>query len=120
MLRASTVPLGCPTSTGTPYTEAENMQHRHINDIHFSFTAIDSIIERGKVEDWIELREKIAKNHEIAEAVIHVCAHRRKDEFLGRLYIFWYHYAQAKVWEKTDEEKEDAVWSVIYKSFSIL
>jgi hypothetical protein len=97
------------------------MQHRHFKeDSNCSLAGIDSFIERGKIHNWLELRDKIATNPEIAEKIIHVCAARLKnkdDEDSARhLRCFWYHYAQSRLWEKPEAERIDALWHVIYKA----
>lgn len=45
------------------------MKHRHlVDDCFLNIAAIEDILERGKVEDWKELYERIKKNPEGEEA----------------------------------------------------
>ncbi len=38
------------------------MLHRHLDDPGYSLDAIDDIIERGHLQDWLDLRDAAATN----------------------------------------------------------
>lgn len=52
------------------------MKHRHlVDDVGFTPAAIDDILDRGKPQDWIELRDAILEDPfgGIAETVVNLC-----------------------------------------------
>jgi hypothetical protein len=65
------------------------MRHRHIVTNEYTLTAIDDIIERGLLRDWLELRNAVCSSASVAYDVRHVCAHQiSRSDFPSR-YIFW-------------------------------
>ncbi|MDR1489020.1 MAG: hypothetical protein LBS65_00810 [Desulfovibrio sp.] len=65
------------------------MLHRHINDTQpFSLVAIDDIISRGSLADWIELRDALIANPDLAASIQRVCANYIHDPTEQR-YHFW-------------------------------
>jgi len=67
--------------------------HRHLNHGDFTLAAIDDVIERGKREDWRDLRLAALKDRTIMEKVLRVCESHAHDEFAQR-YHFWRNYAE--------------------------
>lgn len=53
------------------------MKHRHLNHERFTLAAIDDILERGTLADWLPLLRKVADepNGPAAERVQRVVAH---------------------------------------------
>ena len=50
------------------------MRHRHLNhDVGLTSAAIDDILDRGSLFDWIELRDAAKTKREVAEKIIAVC-----------------------------------------------
>ncbi len=50
------------------------MRHRHLNDdVGLTSAAIDDILDRGALDDWIELRDAAKRDEAIAERIAHVC-----------------------------------------------
>ena len=43
------------------------MQHRHLNHQDFTLAAIDDVIDRGTLEDWLELRREVLRNRAVLE-----------------------------------------------------
>lgn len=68
------------------------MLHRHLNHQNLTLAAIDDVIERGRRQDWAELRRAALTDHRIMEKVRTICAARVHDERAQR-YYFWKHYA---------------------------
>lgn len=52
------------------------MDHRHLNHDEFTLAAIDSLIERGTVEDWLRLAREIRGSHTVRDRVRQLCAAR--------------------------------------------
>ena len=69
------------------------VQHRHLNHGDFTLAAIDDVIDRGKREDWRELRLAALEDRAIMEKVLRVCEAHVDDPFAQR-YHFWKHYAE--------------------------
>lgn len=68
------------------------MKHRHIIvDIKKSFPleAIDDIISRGNMPEWLELRDYAIENPEILNDIIKICRHYITDPYEQK-YRFWY------------------------------
>ena len=46
------------------------MKHRHINDIDWTPAALDSLLERGDLPDWMRLIEAIKKDMSIKDMLL--------------------------------------------------
>jgi hypothetical protein len=68
------------------------MLHRHLNHARFTLAAIDDIIERGKWDDWAELRLAALADPAVLERVAKVCEPIIIDPYKQR-HHFWMHYA---------------------------
>lgn len=83
-----------------------SMKHRHIDTQEFTLTAIDDIIDRGNARDWVELRDAILADPEIAKKVKKICAHYAEDENIR--YEFWPVYLRLNGYGYLyDEEKRE-------------
>jgi hypothetical protein len=69
------------------------MRHRHINDTGYSLPAIDSIIERGRREDWALLQIQLRRDPDLCRKVFAVAVHNLDHPYTIR-YHYWYHYAK--------------------------
>ena len=69
------------------------MEHRHLNHQRYTLAAIDDIISRGKMRDWMELRNAILSNPALFDKVERVCRPRLFDPYAQR-YYFWMHYIE--------------------------
>jgi hypothetical protein len=69
------------------------MWHRHIQDEGFSLPAIDSIIERGKRNDWAALQIAIRSDPNLCLKVFKIAQHNLEHPYTIR-YHYWYHYAK--------------------------
>lgn len=72
-----------------------SMKHRHINaDIKksLSLEAIDDIISRGDMPEWLELRNYALRHSEILDDIIRICSHYIIDPYEQK-YHFWYNLA---------------------------
>ena len=67
-----------------------SMRHRHLDTQEFTLAAIDDIIDRGKMKDWLELRDALRATPKLAEAVRHICRHHEDDQNIR--YNFWLVY----------------------------
>jgi hypothetical protein len=65
------------------------MRHRHIETNEYTLTAIDDVIERGLLRDWLELRNAIRSSVVIADSVKRVCEHQKSCPDFPSRYIFW-------------------------------
>ena len=68
------------------------MLHRHLNHQDYTLAAIDDVIDRGRRQDWAELRLAALGDRAIMEKVRQVCAARALDDRAQR-YHFWKLYA---------------------------
>jgi hypothetical protein len=68
------------------------MQHRHLNQ-DFTLAAIDDVIDRGKRQDWAELRRAALADPAIMEKVLRICLSQGRDPYAQR-YRFWRYYAE--------------------------
>lgn len=74
------------------------MNHRHLNsEKGYSSAAIDDIISRGGLADWVELRTAAASDHRILDRIIRVCAPRLVDPYEQRYHLWNYHARHARV-----------------------
>jgi len=70
------------------------MRHRHLNHSEFTLSAIDDIISRGKMADWLELRAIVRSNISGArEKILKICKAYMHDKYAQR-YRFWENYVQ--------------------------
>ena len=69
------------------------MQHRHLNHQDYTLAALDDIIDRGKREDWAQLRSVALKEPAIMEKILRVARAHANDPYAQR-YHFWRQYAE--------------------------
>lgn len=82
-------------------TLTHSMVHRHIDDREFTLTAIDDIIDRGKLRDWLELRDAAMGNLDIAAKILQVVDAHADDDNIR--YDFWGKFLTSK-----------NIWAIIY------
>lgn len=71
------------------------MKHRHINVDNkkgFPLEAIDDIISRGDMSEWLELRDYALYYPEIFDDIIKICSHYITDPYEQK-YLFWHDLA---------------------------
>lgn len=71
------------------------MKHRHINvDIEkgLPMEAIDDIISRGDIQEWLGLREYTLSHPEIIDDILKICKHFIADPYEQK-YHFWLNFA---------------------------
>jgi len=68
------------------------MLHRHLDHQDYTLAAIDDVIDRGRRQDWAQLRAAALRDRAIMESIRRVCAARVHDRYAQR-YHFWKHYA---------------------------
>lgn len=73
------------------------MLHHHLNHQEFTLAAIDDIIDRGKPEDWAELREAALRSDLIMEKILRVASARVDDPYSDDLYTLWREFAQRHI-----------------------
>ena len=66
-----------------------SMQHRHIETREYTLTAIDDVIERGLLVDWLELRDAVKSSVSVAGQVRQICIHQQSRSDFPSRYIFW-------------------------------
>jgi len=69
------------------------MQHRHLNHHDLTLAAIDDVIARGHLGDWILLRNALLTDSVIRERVWRICQAKVADPYAQR-YYFWMHYVK--------------------------
>lgn len=69
------------------------MEHRHLNHQGYTLAAIDDIILRGSLEDWLALRDEALAQPEIFPKIQKVCQQHCADPYAQR-HHFWLHYAE--------------------------
>jgi len=69
------------------------MLHRHLNHQDFTLAAIDDVIARGQLQDWIELRRSLLHDHSLFDKVSRICRTYVSDPYAQR-YHFWLHYVE--------------------------
>jgi len=68
--------------------------HRHLNDgVGYILPAIDDVIDRGKREDWAQLRAVALRDRRLMEDILHVALAHAQDPYAQR-YHFWRKYAK--------------------------
>lgn len=55
------------------------MRHRHINDTAWTRAAIDSVLERGDLDDWKELFQAAKANRELAKDILAMAVTHKED-----------------------------------------
>ena len=70
-----------------------SMSHRHLDTAYFIPPAIDDIICRGLMRDWLELREALRAYPPLRDDIIRICANYISDPTEQR-YRFWWNYVQ--------------------------
>jgi hypothetical protein len=70
------------------------MEHRHLTHQGYTLAAIDDVIARGRLQDWIELRGAALHDRQILEKVSQIARTRAADPYAQR-YRFWKHYAES-------------------------
>jgi len=55
------------------------MIHRHLTTEAWSLMAIESLFDRGTLDDWRELARALKTDRTLAERVRRVCAYREPD-----------------------------------------
>jgi hypothetical protein len=69
------------------------MLHRHLSHQQLTLAAIDDIVSRGKLSDWVLLRDAMRKDPAILEKLLRICKPRHADPYAQR-HHFWLHYAE--------------------------
>jgi len=69
------------------------MLHRHLNHQQYTLAAIDDVISRGRMQDWIELRQAVLRDASLLAKIERLCHARVADPYAQR-YHFWLHYAE--------------------------
>lgn len=69
------------------------MRHRHLNHESYTLAAIDDVIDRGKRQDWAELRLAALADPLVMAKVLRVCQSQGQDPYAQR-YRFWRRYAE--------------------------
>jgi hypothetical protein len=69
------------------------MRHRNLNHEDFSLTAIDDIISRGRMADWLELRDATKTDPALIDKIKKVCAQYIHDPSMQRHHL-WNLYAK--------------------------
>jgi len=67
--------------------------HRHLNHRRYTLAALDDVIERGKREDWAQLRSVALQDRGLMEKILRVAMAHAQDPYAQR-YHFWRHYAE--------------------------
>jgi len=69
------------------------MLHRHLNHQQYTLAALDDVIDRGKREDWAQLRAVALEDRVLMEKILHVALAHAGDVY-AQQYHFWRHYAE--------------------------
>ena len=73
----------------------KHMQHRHLNHQHYTLTAIDDVIVRGRWVDWADLRRAVRTDMPLLDRIERACRAHVPDPYAQR-YHFWIPYVQAR------------------------
>jgi hypothetical protein len=69
------------------------MYHRHLNHDRMTLAAVDDIIVRGKLADWLELRSAVLSDRHLAGRILGMCRQRlERDEHPSQRHYFWRYY----------------------------
>lgn len=55
------------------------MQHRHITTQEWTLMAIESLFDRGQLQDWREYAAALRADPDLAGRTLRVCAYRKSD-----------------------------------------
>lgn len=69
------------------------MLHRHLNHERYTLAGLDDVIERGKREDWAQLRSVALQDRSLMEKILRVALAHAQDPYAQR-YHFWRQYAE--------------------------
>ena len=69
------------------------MHHRHLNHEAYTLAGIDDVIDRGGLDDWLDLRAAVLGNPTLRADVLRVCDAHVHDPYAQR-YHFWKQYAR--------------------------
>jgi hypothetical protein len=76
------------------FSEGPAMLHRHLNNgVGFDLPAIDDVIDRGKREDWAQLRSAALQDRDLMEDILRISLAHAQDPYAQR-YHFWRQYAE--------------------------
>jgi hypothetical protein len=70
------------------------MLHRHLNHQEYTLAAIDDVIDRGKPEDWTELRAAALNDRTIMEKIFRVAVAHSDDPYSPEVYLLWRKFAE--------------------------
>jgi hypothetical protein len=59
-----------------------------------TLAAVDDIIVRGQMGDWLKLRKAVLADRALAKKVLDLGKVRREDMYSHQRYAFWVHYAE--------------------------
>jgi hypothetical protein len=69
------------------------MLHRHLNHSDWTLAAVDDVIARGRLDDWICLRNSALEQSEIRGRILRICEAHVSDPYAQR-YHFWKAYVR--------------------------
>ena len=69
------------------------MLHRHLNHERYTLVALDDVIERGKRQDWADLRSAALLDRELMQKILRIARAHAHDPYAQR-YHFWRRYAE--------------------------
>jgi hypothetical protein len=69
------------------------MLHRHLNHSDWTLAAVDDVIARGRLDDWIHLRDAAAGQVKIRASILRICRAHLSDPYAQR-YHFWNAYVR--------------------------
>ena len=55
------------------------MQHRHLTTQQWTLMAIESLFDRGQLEDWREFAAALRTDAALAQRTLRVCDYRKPD-----------------------------------------
>lgn len=81
------------------------MLHRHLNHQEYTLAAIDDVIDRGKREDWAQLRSAALNDHGIMEMIHRVAVAHLDDPYSPELYVLWRQFAEQHLKPNNNSEE---------------
>lgn len=72
------------------------MEHRHLNHQRYTLAAIDDIIQRGKMEDWVKLRNAALADPALMDKIEQVCHPHVPSNPYAQRHHFWMNYIQVR------------------------